>query len=285
MGSILGDFFKNIGSGVDKITEGNILDGIGKIVGGTLDGAGRTVGFAAKAIGSVASSVGDALSDSDNDEETSEIPKEDLEVVGIITHIGLLAKMAKMDGRVSRKEINFMTELMTEWRVDDEGRTKLEQTFREMKSSDESIYELAELFCNAYVDDVDTRVSVYIELWRMAIADDSGAEEKLEVLRSIPQFLSLKDEIFYEVSAALQADAQDGNGGMQTVEDCYAVLGCSPDASNAEVKRCYKQQMSQYHPDAISGKDLAPAFIEFANQQAARINAAYETIKTERGMR
>lgn len=284
MSSILGDFFKKIGSGVDKLSDGNIWDGLGDILGGTLTGAGRTVGFAAKTIGKVASSTGDFISDISSEGVEDELSEEDILLLGVYAHIGMLAKMAKIDGRVSRLEIKCMEELISEWGLDEEVEVSVKNIFRETKDLDEDIFQFAELFLKVNEDDVDRRKSVYVELWRMAQADDSGAEKKIEVLRTIPRFLGLPDEIFDEVVEVLFSGA-DSQSEEQLSNDHYEVLGCSSDASNTEVRRCYKEKIAQYHPDVISSKDLAPGFIEFANQQAARINAAYEAIKAERGMR
>jgi DnaJ like chaperone protein len=177
-----------------------------------------------------------------------------------------------------------MESLISQWNLQGDGIENVHKIFREAKDSDQSIFELAQIFAQAHADDGEARVGVYIQLWQMALVDDAGAEEKSVVLRSLPEVLGLGDEIFDEVVARLQAENENDNC-QQTLEECFAILGCSPYASDAEVRRCYKEKMAQYHPDAISGKNLAPGFVEFANQQSARINAAYEFIKQARGMR
>ena len=56
------------------------------------------------------------------------------------------------------------------------------------------------------------------------------------------------------------------------ITDPYKVLGVSPDASDEEIKRAYRNLAKQYHPDRNPG-----------DQEAARkmqeVNAAYEQIK------
>jgi DnaJ-class molecular chaperone len=54
------------------------------------------------------------------------------------------------------------------------------------------------------------------------------------------------------------------------MRDYYDVLGVSPDAGAAEIKRAYRQLARRYHPD-ISGDDRAGVFLE--------VSRAYEVLR------
>lgn len=56
------------------------------------------------------------------------------------------------------------------------------------------------------------------------------------------------------------------------IDDPYKVLGVSPDASDDEIKRAYRQLAKKYHPD------LNPGDAEAARKMQ-QVNAAYEQIK------
>ena len=67
--------------------------------------------------------------------------------------------------------------------------------------------------------------------------------------------------------------------------DPHAVLGLdrtSPRGDFAEVQRAYRDLARRYHPDAAVGPDATPEERERANVDFARINEAYEALKSRR---
>ena len=56
------------------------------------------------------------------------------------------------------------------------------------------------------------------------------------------------------------------------ITDPYKVLGVSPDASDEEIKRAYRNLAKKYHPDRNPGDEAAA-------KKMQEINAAYEQIK------
>jgi DnaJ like chaperone protein len=66
-------------------------------------------------------------------------------------------------------------------------------------------------------------------------------------------------------------------------EKHYALLGCEPTDSAGQIKAKYRKLAADYHPDKIQSKGLPEGFIKFANQKFQEIQAAYQTIKKERG--
>ncbi len=59
------------------------------------------------------------------------------------------------------------------------------------------------------------------------------------------------------------------------MNDPYKVLGVSPDASDAEIKKAYHNLARKYHPDKYRDSDLA----DLASEKMKEVNAAYEEIQ------
>jgi DnaJ like chaperone protein len=67
--------------------------------------------------------------------------------------------------------------------------------------------------------------------------------------------------------------------------DAYAVLGIAATAEDASVKRAYRQLMGRHHPDRLMARGATEREIQRAGERAREINAAYERIKSARGMK
>ena len=64
-------------------------------------------------------------------------------------------------------------------------------------------------------------------------------------------------------------------------QDPYATLGVSSSATDDEVEQAYRRRMSEYHPDRVA--NAAQEIRDLAGLRAGQANAAYETIKRQRG--
>jgi len=68
------------------------------------------------------------------------------------------------------------------------------------------------------------------------------------------------------------------------LDDAYKALGVTKDSSDQEIKRAYRKQMSQYHPDKLIGQGLPEDMIAMATEQSKEIQHAYDLIKKSRNM-
>ena len=104
--------------------------------------------------------------------------------------------------------------------------------------------------------------------------------EERSILKQILPYLRLNSALFgWECR---QRGLDGGEAGSQARSDPYEVLGCSRNASDEEVKRAYREKAKQLHPDALRAQGLSDELISRANEQMARINAAWSEIKLAR---
>jgi len=61
------------------------------------------------------------------------------------------------------------------------------------------------------------------------------------------------------------------------VKAAYEVLGVSVNSSEEQLVSAYRNMAKMYHPDRLA--NLAPEFIELAEERMKEINAAYATLK------
>jgi DnaJ like chaperone protein len=66
--------------------------------------------------------------------------------------------------------------------------------------------------------------------------------------------------------------------------DPYAILGVARSADGEEVRAVWRKLMRENHPDALASRGVPKEFIEKATASVARINAAWDRIKRERGL-
>lgn len=61
---------------------------------------------------------------------------------------------------------------------------------------------------------------------------------------------------------------------MKMSNNPYEILGLNPGASEAEIKKAYRELVKKYHPDKYQGNPLA----DLAEEKLREVNEAYDTL-------
>ncbi len=66
------------------------------------------------------------------------------------------------------------------------------------------------------------------------------------------------------------------------LKDAYEVLNIDTSASDSEVKKAYRRQMNQHHPDKLVSRGMPEEMVRMATEKTQQIKEAYELIVAER---
>ncbi len=199
----------------------------------------------------------------------------------------VMGHIAKADGRVTTEEISLANRVMNEMALTSDMRATAINLFQQGKQADFPLDDVLAQFykeCHQRIDLI--RMFLEIQL-QEAFADGvlSVSEEKL--LLHICGQLRISRFDYERLKIQLQAQQRFKGRGSYTkntpqrtsLQDAYGVLGLSPSASKAEVKKAYRRLMNQNHPDKLAAKGLPEDMMRLAKEKTQKISKAYETIQ------
>ena len=198
----------------------------------------------------------------------------DRELLFLGTMAAMFAKIAKADGHVDRTEIEEVERAFRRLNLRPARREYCIRVFREAKDNNYSIYDYADRFAELEVDQ-DIRIILYDILWDIASADGVLSPEEDEMLRHMDD----------EISRLAQHEYRNPpHERGSSLEQAYAMLEVEATASDDAVRRAYREKAKKFHPDMLRARGLSPELLKQANEQMARINAAWDEIKRARGL-
>ncbi len=100
---------------------------------------------------------------------------------------------------------------------------------------------------------------------------------------------------FAHIEAALRIQRSGGRAGFAqapgarspdvALEEAYRVLETSAAASNEEVVKAYRRQLSRHHPDKLKANGLPDSMMAHAKQRTQQIIEAWDLVRERRGIR
>ena len=186
----------------------------------------------------------------------------------------ILGKLAKADGRVTREQGEAVVSFLDRMGVTGRQRSFAIRVFNEAKDSRYSVEEFARQFAEITRDQPDLRSSLMDMLYETALATRELHPREEEMINSVASILGIS-------AAELRAIRDRHMGGA---DYAFSVLGLTPEASDEEIRRTYRQLVHEYHPDRIVAQGMPQEFVEYAGERFQEIQRAWDTIRNERGL-
>lgn len=196
----------------------------------------------------------------------------------LLSMLVLTAYIIKADGKVMHSEMEVVRAMLRQNFGDScakQGEEILRQLFDEEKRLGRDAFrENIRQSCRQVADHLDDsgRLQLLSFLVAIAQADGNVPQSEMTALREVAQWMGL---------SADRVDAMLHLGG-DTLDDAYKVLGLTPQATDDEVKKAFRQLALEHHPDRVAklGDDVRKA----AEKKFQEINAAKERIYKARGL-
>jgi DnaJ like chaperone protein len=214
------------------------------------------------------------------------------------TTFKMMGYLAKSDGRVSESEIQAAQQTMVQMGLDANQRRRAIRAFNQGKQPD---FDLASAIVSLREQcwRHPSLLKVFIEVQlQIASAEGSPSPAKLRALENICQQLGIFGFNFGAFAQQFgggqyqrhqqQHRYSSNNSGYQfnprqSLSEAYQVLGVGSNSSKEEVKKAYRRQMSQHHPDRLIAKGVPESMIKIATAKTQKIKQAYEDICKAKG--
>lgn len=233
---------------------------------------------------------------------------------------GILAKMAKADGRVDPWETHAAEKAFDRFPRAAARRRFCAGVFNSAKNSRVSFDRLAAEFASEWASPEDC-LAVYELLWDVACSKGVLKPSQKNLLQRACALLNLPVgyyNIFYRrriqtfreceeghangagqgKKSGHERKSRSGSGGRSgqgqrssppprkktELEEAYELLGCCSSDSVDVLRRAYRAAAKRHHPDMLRARGCSERQVREAAEMMSRINAAWETICADRGL-
>lgn len=214
-----------------------------------------------------------------------------------------MGHLAKSDGRVSEKEISVARAIMAHMKLSDDQKRQAIEFFNLGKQPNvdtsrvlQTLYRLGGRNRNL--------LRMFLQFqFQAAYADGELSANSLDYLRFMGKQLGFSHFEFEHIASMCRAahsfqqqrqnyrsyqqyshqNYQQTQSPKDDLKTAFGVLGVNENATKDEVKRAYRKQMNEYHPDKLVSKGLPESMIKAATEKTQQIKEAYELIKKIKG--
>ncbi len=183
-----------------------------------------------------------------------------------IAVVALGAKMAKADGLVTRDEVTAFREVFQIAQEDEAGAARVFNLARQDVAGYE---EYARRIAAMFARQPQTLHDLMEGLFHIAMADGFYHPNEDEFLGRVAQIFGLSERAFRALRARFVPEA---------APDPYTVLGVDPETPLPEIRKAWRAQVRDSHPDRMIARGVPPEAVKLAEKRMIALNEAWEEI-------
>lgn len=183
-----------------------------------------------------------------------------------IAVIALSAKMAKADGLVTRDEVTAFREVFTIPSAEEANAARIFNLARQDVAGFE---EYARRIAGMFRDHDATLFDLMEGLFHIAMADGTYHPKENDFLNEVGEIFGFTEREFRQMRARFVPDA---------APDPYEVLGVTPDMALDDIRKVWRRQVRDTHPDVMQARGVPPEAVKLAEKRLIVINRAWEEI-------
>ncbi|MEC9225648.1 MAG: molecular chaperone DjiA [Pseudomonadota bacterium] len=185
--------------------------------------------------------------------------------------IALSAKMAKVDGVVTRNEIAAFRARV---HIPPGEVAQVGRFWDLARQTPDGFESYARQVAGMFSPRAPVLEQLLDLLFHIAGSDATISEPEIEYLARVTDIFGFSEDDFQRLLALHAAEGPKP----------WDILGVDPDIPDDELRRHWKALVRDHHPDRLTADGMPEEFVAAANDRLARINAAYDAMARARGM-
>lgn len=205
------------------------------------------------------------------------------------TTFSVMGYLAKVDGRVSEKEIRVAREIMAQLGLTQAQKLRAMHFFNYGKSSEFNFNQQIDKF-HQHCGSQPYLVELFMEIQlKNVMADNHQNQYKQYALKQICQKLNFSNSAIESLLYQYKSEQAYKRAATRSTHDelgsAYVRLGIPRNADAKVIKKAYKKLVSQNHPDKLVAKGLPEEMVKLATEKMQKIQHAYDLICKTRGIK